>query len=343
MHTLKVVRVIAAWVFVSLLAACGGGGGGTTPGTATTSGTGSTPSQAPSPGGSTLGIVWTSFSPPPGGTSWNGVAFGNKTWAAVGSGVTGYSTNGSNWTSMTVSTSDPSYAKGALTFANGLFMATSEFGVSTSTDGVTWLFKNLSNNSGSNPEPQGLAGIAFGNNTWVAVDNRYLTDDFIAFEVSSNNGANWTYVTTPMPYAQPASVAFGNGKFVAVGYGSFVATSANGTTWTKQSLGFSDGLTSVTFGNNLFVAVGSLGDAYSSPDGVTWTKTLLSSASGLSSICFGNNEFVAVGGIHTSSDGNTWTARSLTQPVVGGGTLSSVAFGNNQFIAVGGSTFTISQ
>ena len=77
---------------------------------------------------------------------------------------------------------------------------------------------------------------------------------------------------TTIPYSQPASIAYGNGTFVAVGYGSLVATSADGSHWSQQSLGANDGLFGVTFGGGAFVAVSTVGTAYKSTDGKTWTQ-----------------------------------------------------------------------
>ena len=67
------------------------------------------------------------------------------------------------------------------------------------------------------------------------------------------------------------SIAYGNNKFVGVGYKTVIVSSDNnstGYTLTETTLSFED----VTFGNGVFVAVG-LGEIiYTSTDGDTWTK-----------------------------------------------------------------------
>ena len=54
-------------------------------------------------------------------------------------------------------------------------------------------------------------------------------------------------------------VAYGNGRFVAVGRRGTILTSSDGVSWTERSSGTSQDLHGVTYGNGLFVAVGSGG------------------------------------------------------------------------------------
>jgi photosystem II stability/assembly factor-like uncharacterized protein len=61
------------------------------------------------------------------------------------------------------------------------------------------------------------------------------------------------------------AVAYGNGLFVAVGYGGTILTSPDGAGWTKRTSGTSNGLVGVAYGNNRFVAVGDRGIIFTSP------------------------------------------------------------------------------
>ena len=66
------------------------------------------------------------------------------------------------------------------------------------------------------------------------------------------------------------SIAFGNDKFVAVGYKTVIVSTDNGTTFlqTATSYDFND----ISFVNGIFVAVGDDENIHTSTDGDTWTK-----------------------------------------------------------------------
>ncbi len=315
-------RVLA----LSLLVAAGCTGTGTTSPGGTT-----TPQTGP-------GISWRSVAVPSGGTGWTGVAFGNGIYAAVGSGVRGASYTGSQWTSAAY-TLTPYYFACCLVFANGIFMATDQLNVTTSGNGLAWSSVAMSGT-------QGLAGLAYGNGKWVAVDDRFFTEDRLAFYTSSSNGASWQQVLTNFAYQQPTGVAFGNGVFVAVGYGGLVVTSPDGATWTRQSFNSSSdlGVVNVVFANNLFLAVTNTGAVFKSSDGVSWSKMHVS-AGALWAGTYGSGMYVVVGdgaAVYSSPDATTWTQRTMPGVSIGSGSFSSITYnGNGQFVAVG-QTFAVS-
>lgn len=157
--------------------------------------------------------------------------------------------------------------------------------------------------------------------------------------------SNWECVNPP-PQGRYTltSVAFGNGKFVAVGVNGIIVSSTDGTTWELKSQGLQYPLYYigyVTFQNHLFIAVGHEKSNYSSktilvsPDGNTWSVHSLSLDDQIKSIAYGNNVFVAVssyGTVLTSPDGATWSKqfKDTTYPQY----YNSVTFGNNQFVAL---------
>lgn len=90
------------------------------------------------------------------------------------------------------------------------------------------------------------------------------------------------------------AIAYGNGKYVAVGSSGYVTTSTNGTSWTTPVRIGTEDWYSVTYGNGKFVAVGRK-NAMMSTNGTSWTTYNNVSTSYLISVTFGNGKFVMVG------------------------------------------------
>lgn len=178
-----------------------------------------------------------------------------------------------------------------------------------------------------------------------------------AFALTSD-GTNWTYSTSGPFYANSTAVtqiAYGNGKYVAVG-GAYIATSPDGVTWTSQTNpNGSTSFNGVAFQNGYFVAIYTWG-VFRSSDGVTWSDITSSARSGLpgsgnggattfSYIRGGNGRFYIMGSNATndqnfadvgySTDGSSWT--SVGPPNTGaqspygsgGGGAGVVPLGNN--------------
>ena len=134
-------------------------------------------------------------------------------------------------------------------------------------------------------------------------------------------------------------VAFGNGTFVAVGRGSTVATSPDGSIWTANTIGAYGDLLQVRFLNGQFVAVGSSDKILFSNDGGNWTPATLPSA-GSWDVAYGNGTYVVAGNsAYVSTNLVDWT---LTQPQIlyspfltpRAVFLGSVVFGNGVFVAL---------
>jgi hypothetical protein len=140
------------------------------------------------------------------------------------------------------------------------------------------------------------------------------------------------YWRHPLPLGNDLlDVAYGNGRFVAVGQDGTILVSSDGVTWTNRSVDWNN-LLAVTFGNGLFVAVGYFGGLLTSPDGEHWTKPMVPNPypRDLLDVTFGNGRFVAVGaGVVWSADGVHW------QEWVDGRSyyLSTVGYGNGKFVA----------
>ena len=202
-------------------------------------------------------------------------------------------------------------------YGNGVFVAAGSYGVMTSPDAINWTARM----------PTEVYNVIYGNGIFVATTNEYI--------VTSPDGINWTLNTefgaSVISYGTPG----GSPLFVAV-RGNITWTSPNGINWTNHATPSGDWI-SIAYGNDLFVAGGFYGPPFimTSPDGINWTIQ-----SGLPgnwySIAFGNGVFVAVsffnpGGpyVMSSPDGINWTARAA-----GLGGWDDIAYGNGRFIAV---------
>ena len=193
-----------------------------------------------------------------------------------------------------------------------------------------------------------ISGVAYGNNTWVAVGS----DDKIAY--STDNGVNWTGVTDGPGAGKSgyfthaySAAAFGNNRFVAVGErGQIVYSADNGKSWTAVPAGNKGGfgnnwVLGIAFGGGRFVAVGNNGKIAYSTDGERWVPVAAANNGGFGSsnirgIAFGNNRFIAVGAggkMAYSTNGERWTAITTKNSIL---PMSNSVFGlvNNHINAV---------
>jgi hypothetical protein len=162
----------------------------------------------------------------------------------------------------------------------------------------------------------------------------------------SPNGTNITRYSTDnvtwiagssLPTAQWTSIAAGDGKFVAVSFGTIGATSTNGSSWTEIALPTGQ-YNSVAYGNENWIAVGYGTSGAKSTDGSTWSSSTLPEGAEWSSVAYGKGKFVAVAAsdstitntAYTVDNGDSWTLGSFA------GGCKSIAYGNNRFVAISG-------
>jgi hypothetical protein len=159
----------------------------------------------------------------------------------------------------------------------------------------------------------------------------------VAINQSAKNSLTWTAVSDS-PFTTDTiirGVAYGDGKFVAVGDKDKIAYSSDGVSWTAVSIATSV-MRGVAYGDGKFVAVGDGSKAYST-DGTTWTR---GGYGGCRGVAYGYDRFVVVGNngrIEYSTDGITWTA--VSDSTFSGTQINGVAYGrfkvSNVFVAVG--------
>jgi len=254
-----------------------------------------------------------------------GITYGNGKFVAVGNrGRMAWSNDGINWIAITGGVGgdgpeNPVTIPGQSTFGasginsiiydNGRFFAVGLGRMAWSQDGINW------------------TAVTGGEGNW---DNFVIVPGDSTFGVIGING-----------------IAYGNGKYVAVGGFGRMAWSQDGINWTAvtggeggryasetiivpgQSTFGTANISGITYGNGKFVAVGHKGRMAWSEDGINWTAVTggVGGADGqgsvtvpgnstfgeapIQSITYGNGKFVAVGyfgRMAWSQDGINWTA-----------------------------------
>jgi hypothetical protein len=195
------------------------------------------------------------------------------------------SVDGASWTP------DPSgkkYDIYGLAYSGGTFVAVGLVGgIWTSPDGRTWTVRE----SGTFSR---LHGVAFGNGLFVATG---LSGTIL----TSPTGESWTPRQSKTGDAI-LSIAFANGKFVATTHKGAILTSTDGLGWNPpQAVGGGAPFNAVTWGDGIFVAVGygyvnpNGANCWTSPDGLVWTRRNSNTIESLTGVSFGNGRFIAVG------------------------------------------------
>lgn len=223
----------------------------------------------------------------------------------------------------------------------------------TSTDGKTWKTAGPINISGTTiqfgaGQYEG-GGFTFENNTYIA----WGTTDNAAFIATSTNASAWNVVTSGLPAGMTvASVAYGNGLYVAIGNKSdrstVILTSSDGVKWTEESNvvpGTATSWSSLLWNGSQFMAGGLRYDGgrrgafLSSPDGKSWTLDTTEQAFDVYDIAWDGTQYVAAAdydvleynlgsGSSSSSGGSTSGSGSSsggTGSGGGGGGLSLLA------------------
>lgn len=315
------------------------------------------------------GVSWTDFSETP---RLSAVLFANDSFVAAGdNGLILTSADGVLWqqrqTGTTAHLND-------LVFDGRALVAVGTSGtILRSNDGINW-------SSQTSHSRVHLTGATTGKGLFVVVggDQIMALDGTLAATpralLSSSDGITWTdhpnvslasfgeddapltasrallSVSPSRPPQPPTTsgalydVAFGNGRFVAVGGGQpsiqpssqTIFRSDDGLVWKGRAVLYPPVLRGITFGNGLFVAVGDGRTVSISADGVGFNQIFPAGSSVLHKIGFASGIFAMVGAngyLATSTTGTNWTTRQ-TRSTRG---LRGIAFGKGTFVAVGDS------
>jgi len=158
--------------------------------------------------------------------------------------------------------------------------------------------------------------------------------------ITSPDATTWTPVAACTTNAL-LGVAYGNGRFVAVGGSATAATildSVDGINWSVQDTSSLPPLRGITAGAGQFVAVGRTnasgqGTVVTSPDGTAWTIRSPTTTNNLLAVAYGSGTYVGTGSrgaIIRSADGIAWTDVSQRTPRA----IHGVAYGSGWWVTV---------
>lgn len=243
--------------------------------------------------GATLSSAFTLGS----GTSISGVAYRGGTWVACNERYIYSSTDGTSWTQRMDYSGGGASAPTVLIWGNNEFICRgtgSGVGVAFvySADGLSW-------STGATPSGINVRGLAWSSDLslYAAVG---LSGGIITGATSTGSWTSRTSGTGNNLFG----VAYGNGKFVAVGDSGTIRYSTTGLTWSGATSGTTAALTGVCWTGSYFVACGAGGVLFRSADGVTWSSITSGTSNGLSGIFANGSHVFAVGqnGVSRSTD-----------------------------------------
>lgn len=227
---------------------------------------------------------------------------------------------------------------------DGKFWAVGENGtLLRSEEGVNWEKINIGNPANL----LRLEGITYGDGTYMLVGR---LDEYASAIYTSTDGTTWTEKAA-IPH-NLRDVAFGDGKFVAVGRpGKIMVSDDNGASWQTIVPVYPDKksyyLQSITYADDKFVAVGmgsdtgqDRGGIMTSADGVNWEFPYTDANNYIRDVAYGGGNFVAVGGkdsgppfICTSPNGTIWSPQDASALTFS--SLYAVKYAGGKFVAVG--------
>jgi hypothetical protein len=211
--------------------------------------------------------------------SWGlyGIAGSSQEIIAAGFGVTGTdqvkglilrSTNGVDWTSQLVSHTDPINVLLNVSYCNGYFFITGDYGrIYKSTNGIQW--------SKVHEEGIGyLSNVVFGKGKYIVVSEQP------GMILTSTDGDSWSHVPYSDASANLLSVEYAQGQFVTTGWkmngNSPVLRSVDGITWVEEESNVEQPLYAVRFLNGKFIAIGERFNKIDNPNNDNKTVYLVS-------------------------------------------------------------------
>ncbi|MCX6953889.1 MAG: hypothetical protein NTV51_17200, partial [Verrucomicrobia bacterium] len=284
-------------------------------------------------------------------------ALGYRNGRFLGVGVNGFTITGNNasvfssadgltWTAQpfpaTASITRLDSIKSLLTTDTGFLGFGSGGLIAETTDGVAWTGLTQ---PADRPH---FSDVVYGNGLFVAVGDKATNQDIpginqgrIGAVYTSADGWNWQEQTSGVRGSILRQIAFGGGRFVAVGTAGVVVYSDDGVAWQRAVHPVVTSWAGVAYGAGRFVVVGS--GTMTSPDGVTWSVQAGTAANTYSAIRYVNGGFFLSlsyfsGPVQRSLDGVNWTGITLASST----SVNDLAFYNGLWVAAtnsGGNVF----
>lgn len=203
-----------------------------------------------------------------------------------------------------------------IAYGGGMFVAASNGGgLMYSVDGKSWTNIDVSGNFNC---------ICYGAGKFIAIESMFVA--------TSSDGKIWTKQESDLPTNTTwKSVAYGNGRFVAVSTTGDAAYSIDGVEWTSKSTGALSALNAIVYTGTRFVAVG-FKTICTSDDGVAWSFKSQPVSDTWTSMAYGEGIVVVSGETYEiiSSDGGlNWSLTTIQH-----NNYSGIAYGNGMFVAV---------
>lgn len=217
--------------------------------------------------------------------SFYGIASSNDTVLTVGTrGAVMTSSDGTHFDERYMDDATNKHLLNVI-YGNGLFVAGGQNGrlFISNDEGVSWEEVD----SGTEDF---LYGAAYGNGVFVLTGN--FNSPPSRTIVTSSDGETWTPQAAEIGLSD---VAFGNGKFVAVGSSGSYLTSTDGLMWEQHQMPITKTLRDITYGHDMFMAVGDNGTVATSADGEHWTFHDSGVDEYLFGVAYGRDTFVIVG------------------------------------------------
>jgi hypothetical protein len=303
------------------------------------------------------GVSWTPQTAPAGmGSSLNAVAHDGTQFIAVGSGQTIMtSPDGVDWTEQIVPDNFPGQSFHAIAVGDGTTVVVGDNRIYRSFDGTVWEAR-----SGLAPLPSN--GVGRLHRTVVFGSRGFVTFGLGGSALVSPDGEDWFSLTSA--YSREWNdVAYGGGKFCAVGWSGALASSGDGVDFENRSgpLDFNPLAAAIAWGEapGAFVVVSAFNarihassdcatfETVSHGDGVTPATGITGS---FFDVVYGAEDdlFVAVGEeetdvgtglfiplVATSPDGLTWTQQDTGAPADGIRAFRAAGYGAGRFVAHG--------
>jgi hypothetical protein len=233
------------------------------------------------------------------------LAVGGK-FSGFNSGMAFYSADGLSWTDRSPSDTLAPRSLGRVAFGGGRYVAVGESGIFHTTNGTDWA--------------AATGGPSFSSSVKVAWGNDGGGKFVLSTGHRSVDGQTFTAATTPPTKAAGGGVAFGSGRWVALGLGSSPSqlyayfSDDGGDTWAAGTApgGIFQDITHAAHAAGRFVATGMQGTILYSDDGATWLSATVTGAShNLRGVAHHPTAgFMIAGGaqVFISANGIDWTA-----------------------------------